>query len=257
MRILIRISYDGSNYFGWQRQNEFISVQQKVEEALSALLKQNISIRGSSRTDTGVHAMAQGAVFEADTTIPMDKFPYAVNSFLPNDIVVWSAVEVNENFHPQYSVTDKTYEYKIQNSKFRNPKLYNYTDFVRYDLDIELMKKACGYFIGEYDFKAFCARGAQSKTTVRTIYDLTVNKKNDIINIKVRGNGFLYNMVRIIVGTLVEVGRGKIKPEQIQDIIFSKDRARAGKTMSPNGLTLMEVNYGNYSGQDCSEKNSK
>lgn len=248
MRILIRISYDGSNYFGWQRQNGFISVQQKVEEALSALLKQNISIRGSSRTDTGVHAMAQGAVFEADTTIPMDKLPYALNSFLPKDIVVWEAMEVNGEFHPQYSVTDKTYEYKIQNSKFRNPKLCNYTDFVRYDLNIELMKKACCYFIGEHDFKAFCASGAQSKTTVRTIYDLTLEKEKDIVNIKVRGNGFLYNMVRIIVGTLVEVGKGKIMPEQIQDIILSKDRARAGKTMAPNGLTLMEVNYGNYSG---------
>lgn len=248
MRILIRISYDGSGYFGWQRQEGFISVQQKVEEALSALLKQNISIRGSSRTDTGVHAMAQGAVFKADTTIPMDKLPYAVNSFLPNDIVVWDAVEVNENFHPQYSVTDKTYEYIIQNSKFRDPKLYNYTDFVAYSLDLQLMKEACKYFIGEHDFKAFCASGAQSKTTVRTIYELTADRQGDIVTIKVRGNGFLYNMVRIIVGTLVEVGRGKIKPQQVYDIICSKDRTNAGKTMSPKGLTLMEVNYGNYSG---------
>ncbi len=248
MKILIRIRYDGSNYFGWKRQNEFMSVQQKVEEALSSLLKQNISIRGSSRTDTGVHAMAQGAVFNADTTIPMDKLPYAINSFLPKDIVVWEAVEVDEEFHPQYSVIDKTYEYKIQNSKFRNPKLYNYTDFVRYDLDIELMKKACQYFIGKYDFKAFCASGALSKTTVREIYVLRVNKYDDIITIKVMGNGFLYNMVRIIVGTLCEVGRGKIRPEEIAEIISSRDRARAGKTMAPNGLTLMEVNYGKYSG---------
>lgn len=245
MKILIRIAYDGSNYFGWQRQKDFISVQQKVEEALSALLKQYISIRGSSRTDTGVHAMAQGAVFEADTTIPMDKFPLALNSFLPKDIVVWSAQKVDENFHPQYSVTDKTYEYKIQNSEFRNPTLYNYTDFVRYKLNIDDMQKACKYFVGEHDFSAFCASGAQSKTTVRTIYSLTVTKDKDMVCIRVRGNGFLYNMVRIIVGTLVEVGRGKIKPENVSDIILSKDRARAGKTMAPNGLSLVEVNYGN------------
>lgn len=248
MRILIRISYDGSHYFGWQRQNNFVTVQQKVEEALSLLLKQNITIRGSSRTDTGVHAMAQGAVFDADTTIPMDKLPYAVNSFLPNDIVVWEAREVDETFHPQYSVTDKTYEYKIQNSVFRDPKLYNYTDFVRYDLNTELMNEACKYFIGEHNFKAFCAAGGQSKTTIRTIYELSVKREGDIINIKVKGNGFLYNMVRIIVGTLVEVGRGKIKPMEIQNIILSENRARAGKTMAPNGLTLMEVNYGNYKG---------
>lgn len=246
MRILIRIAYDGSKYYGWQRQNDFVSVQQKVEEALSALLKQNINIRGSSRTDTGVHAMAQGAVFEADTTIPMDKLPYALNSFLPKDIVVWQAREVSDEFHPQYSVLDKTYEYKIQNAVFRNPMLYNYTDFVRYNLDIDKMQKACEYFIGEHDFNAFCASGAQSKTTVRTIYSLSVDKQNDIISIKVRGNGFLYNMVRIIVGTLVEVGRGKIQPNEISDIILSCDRAKAGKTMAPNGLTLMEVNYGKY-----------
>ncbi|MGN1319457.1 MAG: tRNA pseudouridine(38-40) synthase TruA [Lachnospirales bacterium] len=243
MKILIRISYDGSNYYGWQRQNDFISVQQKVEEALSSLMKQNISIRGSSRTDTGVHALAQGAVFEADTTIPMEKLPYALNSFLPEDIVVWKAMEVSENFHPQYSVIDKTYEYKIQNADFRNPKLYNYTDFIHYNLDIDKMKEACNYFIGEYDFAAFCASGAQSKTTVRKIYSLSVDKNKDIITIRVKGNGFLYNMVRIIVGTLCDVGRGKIKPCEIKDIILSKNRAKAGKTMSPKGLTLVEVNY--------------
>lgn len=246
MKILIRISYDGTNYFGWQRQKGFVTVQQKVEEALSDLFKENIVIRGSSRTDTGVHALAQGAVFEADTTIPMDKLPYAVNSFLPNDIVVWQAKEVSDDFHPQYSVKDKTYEYKILNSEFRNPTLYNYTDFVKYKLDIQKMQKACQYFIGEHDFSAFCASGGQSKTTVRTIYSLSVTKENDIVCIKVRGNGFLYNMVRIIAGTLADVGRGKILPEDIAEIILSKNRAKAGKTMSPKGLTLMEVNYGSY-----------
>lgn len=244
MKILIRIAYDGSNYYGWQRQNGFVSVQQRVEEALYSLLGQKINIRGSSRTDTGVHAIAQGAVFHADTTIPVEKLPYAINSFLPKDIVVWQAREVDEEFHPQYSVIDKTYLYKIQNSPFRNPMLFNYTEHIRYELNVELMKEAAKYFLGEHDFSAFCAAGGQSKTKVRTIYSLDIERDKDIINIKVRGNGFLYNMVRIIAGTLAEVGRGKIKPCEIENIISSCNRAKAGKTMSPNGLTLMEVNYG-------------
>ena len=246
MKILIRIAYDGSGYYGWQRQKGFVSVQEKIEDAISELMGQNITIRGSSRTDTGVHALAQGAVFDAETTIPMDRLPYAINSFLPKDIVIWEAREVSEDFHPQYSVIDKTYIYKIQNSKFRNPLLYNYTDFEHYDLDINKMSEAAACFIGEYDFSAFCATGGQSKTKVRRIYSLDVSKEKDIISIKIRGNGFLYNMVRIIAGTLVEVGKGKIEPKEIKDIILSLDRSRAGKTLSPNGLTLMEVNYGNY-----------
>lgn len=243
MKVLLTVSYDGSGYYGWQIQNDFVTVQQKVEEALSALLKKRVTVRGASRTDTGVHAMAQGVVFQEETTIPVEKMPYAINSFLPDDIVVTSAREVSEKFHPQYSVIDKTYEYKILNAEFKNPKLIKYTDFVRGKLNIENMQNACKYFIGEYDFKAFCASGSTAKTTVRTIYDLTVEKDKNIICIRVRGSGFLYNMVRILAGTLVYVGLGKIKPEEITEIIKSKDRARAGKTLAPNGLTLMEVNY--------------
>ncbi len=243
MKILLTVAYDGSNYFGWQVQNNFVTVQQKIEQALSNLLKKDISVRGASRTDTGVHAMAQGVVFETDTTIPISKLPYAINSFLPDDIVVTKAREVGKDFHPQYSVLNKTYEYKILNAEFKNPKLIKYTDFYRGKLDIEKMQNACKYFIGEYDFKAFCASGSQAKTTVRKIYFLDVQKNDDIITIKINGNGFLYNMVRIIAGTLLYVGSGKIKPEEISEIIKSKDRAKAGKTLAPNGLTLMEVNY--------------
>ena len=243
MKVLLSVAYDGSTYYGWQRQNDFITVQQKVEEAISALMKKPVAVRGASRTDTGVHAMCQGVVFETETTIPVEKMPYAINSFLPNDIVVNGAREVGEDFHPQYSVIDKTYEYKIQNCAFRNPLLYNYTDFVHYELDIDKMNEACQYFIGEHDFNAFCASGSQTKTTVRTIYKLNVRREKDIVTISVTGSGFLYNMVRIIAGTLVAVGSGKIKPEEIKDIIESKDRTKAGKTLVPNGLTLMEVNY--------------
>ncbi|MDO5388913.1 MAG: tRNA pseudouridine(38-40) synthase TruA [Clostridia bacterium] len=244
MKVLLTVAYDGSGYYGWQIQNNFVTVQQKIEEALSELLHQKISVRGASRTDTGVHAMAQGAVFNAETTIPVNKIPYALNSFLPDDIVITGAREVSEEFHPQYSVIDKTYEYKILNSEFKNPKLVRYTDFVRYKLDIDKMKEACKYFIGEHDFKAFCASGSTAKTTVRTIYSLEVKKEDDIITISVTGSGFLYNMVRIIAGTLVYVGLGKIKPNEIENIINSRDRTKAGKTLAPNGLTLMEVRYG-------------
>ena len=244
MKILLTVSYDGSSYYGWQRQNGFISVQQVLEEALSTLLKKDITVRGASRTDTGVHAMAQKAVFTDDTiTIPVDKIPFAVNSFLPEDVVVTDAEQVSEDFHPQYSVTDKTYEYKILNAKFKVPMLNKYTEFVRPELDVEKMQAACQYFIGEHDFKAFCATGGSSKTTVRKIYSLAVVKNDDIITIRINGSGFLYNMVRIVAGTLVYIGLGKIQPKDVEDIIASKDRTKAGKTLSPNGLTLTEVNY--------------
>lgn len=244
MRILLTVAYDGSEYYGWQRQKDFMTVQQRLEEALSALLKKEITVRGASRTDTGVHSLGQRAVFTDDTlTIPTEKIPLAVNSFLPDDIVVTDAVEVDENFHPQYSVTDKTYEYKILNSKYKNPLLVRYTEFIRPKLNISAMRAACPYFLGEHNFKAFCATGGSSKTTVRTIYSLDIEEDGDIIIIRINGNGFLYNMVRIIAGTLVYVGLGKIKADEVGDIIESLDRTRAGKTLSPNGLTLMEVNY--------------
>ena len=243
MRVLLTVAYDGSGYYGWQRQKNYISVQERLEDALSKLMGCEISVRGASRTDTGVHAYAQGAVFSAETTIPVDKMPYAVNSFLPDDIVVTGAREVSESFHPQYSVIDKTYEYKILNSEFKDPKLVRYAEFIRGYIDVDKMKEACGYFIGEQDFKAFCASGSTAKTTVRTIYSLDVDKKGSIITIRVKGSGFLYNMVRIIAGTLVYVGIGKIKPCDVKNIIMSRDRTLAGKTLGPQGLTLMEVHY--------------
>ncbi len=247
MRILLKVLYDGTNYFGWQRQNNFITVQQKLEEALSELFKKSIVIRGASRTDTGVHALGQRAVFEVDTTIPVNKIPYAVNTMLPEDIRVTGADLVNEDFHPQNSVYKKTYEYKILNSEFPNPMLRNYTAFIHKKLNIEKMREACKYFLGEHDFKSFCASGSTAKTTIRTIFDLTVSEKrsDDTISITVTGSGFLYNMVRIIAGTMVYVGESKIKPDDIKDIILSRNRERAGKTLPPNGLTLLEICYKN------------
>ncbi len=243
MNILLMVSYDGTNYHGWQRQNGQITVQECLENALSQLYKEEITVRGSSRTDTGVHCKGQGALYKTDRNIPVDRLPYAVNAFLPDDIVINGAYEVDDDFHPQYSVIDKTYEYKILNAEFRDPMLINYTEFIRYKLDVDKMKAACPYFCGEHDFKAFCASGSDAKTTVRTVYELNVEKKGDIISIRIRGNGFLYNMVRIIAGTLAYVGLGKIQPEDVPHIISGLDRTKAGKTLSPNGLTLLEVNY--------------
>ncbi len=243
MNILLTLAYDGTNYFGWQRQKNQISVQQRLEEALSALLKKNVEVRGASRTDTGVHALGQAALLKTETSIPVEKIPYAVNSFLPDDIVVTNAKIVDDNFHPQYSVLKKTYQYKILNSKFRNPKLRNYSEFVKDELDVSKMQSACKYFIGTYDFKAFCASGSSAKTTVRTIFDLNVFKNGDIIDIEVTGSGFLYNMVRIIAGTLIYVGLGKFEPAYVREIIELRDRTLAGKTVGPAGLTLMKIYY--------------
>jgi len=243
MNILLTVAYDGTNYFGWQRQKNQISVQQTLEEALSNLLKKNIQVRGASRTDTGVHAYEQAAFFKEDINIPINNLPYAVNSFLPEDIVITNARLVSDDFHPQYSVLKKTYQYKILNSEFRNPKLRNYSEFVRYPLDINKMKEACSYFIGTYDFRAFCASGSRAKTTVRTIFDLSVSQNGNIIDIEITGNGFLYNMVRIIAGTLIYVGMNKIEPYFVKQIIESKNRSLAGKTVGPGGLTLMRIYY--------------
>lgn len=242
-KILLKIAYDGTDYFGWQRQNGFISVQQRLEEGLSAMLGKETAVRGSSRTDTGVHALGQGAVFQSDFTIPTERIPFALNTFLPNDIVCTGAREVGEGFHPQYSVVEKTYRYSIVNDTFINPLLDRYAAFAEKELDAEKMSRACGYFLGEHDFKAFCASGSDAKTTVRTIYALTVVRNKNIIDIEVTGSGFLYNMVRIIAGTLCDVGSGKIRPEDIEQIIKSKDRTQAGKTMPPKGLTLMNIVY--------------
>lgn len=242
-RMLLKIAYDGTDYFGWQRQNNFVTVQQRVEEALSELLKTDITVRGSSRTDTGVHALGQGVLFEADFTIPTESFPLALNSFLPDDIVCRGARLVDGSFHPQYSVINKTYRYRIYNSRLKNPLISRYSEFVPRELNIEKMQSVCGHFLGEHDFKAFCASGSTAKTTVRKIFALTVTKNQNIIDIEITGNGFLYNMVRIISGTLVDVGLEKLSPKAIPEIIEGLDRTKAGKTLSPKGLTLMCINY--------------
>ena len=242
-RILLTISYDGTNYSGWQKQKNAVTVQGEFDKACSTLFKTDVESIGASRTDAGVHALGQRAVIGVDTSIPAEKIPLALNPLLPDDIVVTHAEEVGADFNPRFKALKKTYEYSIYNAPFRNPLYRNYSEYVRYELDLDSMRTACEAFVGEHDFRAFCASGNSSKTTVRTIYSLDVEKDGDFIKIRVTGNGFLYNMVRIIAGTLIYVGEGRIAPDDLPEIIASGDRRKAGKTAGPSGLVLVKIMY--------------
>jgi len=245
MQILLTVAYDGTNYAGWQRQENAVAVQEKIEDALETLLARPVTVRASSRTDAGVHALGQRASFFApDLRVPLEKLPMVLVGLLPSDISVTAAEEVPENFNPQFDAKQKTYVYNIYNAPCPNPLLSRYSAFIPGKLDFSGMKSAAKSFIGKHDFAAFCATGSSAKTTVREIYNCTVEKKdNDLISITVTGNGFLYNMVRIIAGTILYTGIGKIPPEKISGIIASKDRTNAGKTMPPQGLVLLEICY--------------
>lgn len=242
-RILLTISYDGTNYSGWQKQKNAVTVQGEFDKACSTLFKTDVESIGASRTDAGVHALGQRAVIDVDTSIPAEKIPLALNPLLPDDIVVTHAEEVGADFNPRFNALKKTYEYSIYNAPFRNPLYRNYSEYVRCELDLDSMRTACEAFVGEHDFRAFCASGNSSKTTVRTIYSLDIEKDGDFIKIRVTGNGFLYNMVRIIAGTLIYVGEGRIAPDDLPEIIASGDRRKAGKTAGPSGLVLVKIMY--------------
>ncbi len=315
-RILLRVAYDGTNYHGWQLQPNAATIEGELNRALCALTGEEIVVTGASRTDAGVHALGNVAVFDTTSRIPAEKFSYALNQRLPEDIVIQSSKQVADDFHPRHCDCRKTYEYDILNRTFPLPAYRNTAYFLYGTLDIEAMQKACQAFLGEHDFASFCAAGAQVQTTVRTIYSLTVECRplteagtpvspasgeavnaadgkhgeqvqqaqsasgemlnaaagesdeqvqqaqpesgetaipaaggtnagsaDQLLTICVKGNGFLYNMVRIIAGTLVEVGRGHIKPEEVAGIIAAKDRANAGPTAPARGLRLVEIEY--------------
>ncbi len=315
-RILLRVAYDGTNYHGWQLQPNAATIEGELNRALCALTGEEIVVTGASRTDAGVHALGNVAVFDTTSRIPAEKFSYALNQRLPEDIVIQSSKQVADDFHPRHCDCRKTYEYDILNRTFPLPADRNTAYFLYGTLDIEAMQKACQAFLGEHDFASFCAAGAQVQTTVRTIYSLTVECRplteagtpvspasgeavnaadgkhgeqvqqaqsasgemlnaaagesdeqvqqaqpesgetaipaaggtnagsaDQLLTICVKGNGFLYNMVRIIAGTLVEVGRGHIKPEEVAGIIAAKDRANAGPTAPARGLRLVEIEY--------------
>lgn len=242
-RIMLVVSYDGSRYCGWQLQPGKLTVEAVLNQALSSLLKEDIAVIGASRTDSGVHARGNVAVFDSNTRIPAEKLMYALNQYLPEDIRIQSSREVAPDFHPRKVNSRKTYEYRILNRRVALPTERLYSYFVYYDLDVEAMQTAANYLIGKHDFKSFCSVKTQAETTVRTIYRLEVGRQGEFITISVTGSGFLYNMVRIIAGTLIEAGRGALKPERMGDILAGCDRSLAGPTAPPQGLTLMGIEY--------------
>lgn len=235
---MLVVAYDGTDYHGWQFQPGVPTIEGELNKALRELLGEEVSVIGASRTDSGVHALCNAAVFDTDTKIPAEKLSYALNQRLPEDIKIQRSMEVVSDFHPRHCKSRKTYEYRILNCEFPLPNKRRYSHFTYVHLDVEKMQKAADYLVGEHDFKSFCAAGAVTETTIRTIYTLLVERQEKEIIIRVCGNGFLYNMVRIIVGTLIEVGRGSYAPERVKDILESKDRTAAGPTAPACGLTL-------------------
>lgn len=241
--IKLTLEYDGTNYGGWQKQSNNKTIQGELEKAISKATGEEVEVTGSSRTDAGVHARGMVANFRTNSPIPADRFREAVNRNLPDDIAILKSEEVNDSFHARYNTKGKTYSYTIVNRYEKVSIGRNYIYHVKDSLDIAKMEKACTFFIGKHDFSAFKTNGSSVKTSVRTISELYIKKDDDIIKIFITADGFLYNMVRIIVGTLVEVGKGKIDPVNIKNIIDSRDRTKAGPCVKPNGLVLEKVYY--------------
>lgn len=244
IRIMLIIAYDGTNYCGWQKQPNGITIEEVLNNALKDLLKEDIEVIGASRTDSGVHALGNVAVFDTETKITPEKIAYALNVRLPDDIRIQSSKEVDINFHPRHCNSIKTYEYKIFNRSINMPMHRLYTNFVYNKLDVNKMQKAATYLIGEHDFKAFCSVRTSAKSTIRRLYSICIEKNDeDIITITLKGNGFLYNMVRIIVGTLIVIGKSKMPPEKMKEILESKDRTNASPTALARGLCLVGIDF--------------
>ena len=242
--IKLTIEYDGKDFNGWQKQPNKLNIQGEIERAIEEITEEeNVELIASGRTDAGVHAISQIANFKTESNIPVEKIPIALNTKLKKSIRIKKAEEVDERFHSRYNCKQKTYRYIINNGKCASALNRNFEYFIPEKLDVDKMKKAIKYFEGEHDFKGFKASGTSSKSSVREIYKTKIEKEEDKIIIELTGNGFLYNMVRIIVGTLVDVGLGKIDPDDIPEIINSKDRTKAGKTLPPYGLYLVKVEY--------------
>lgn len=264
-RIKLIVAYDGTKYSGWQVQNNADTIEGRLNAALSSICGENIRVIGASRTDAGVHALGNIAVFDTESRIPAEKFAYALNARLPEDIVVQKSCEAEPDYHPRHCSTIKTYEYHILNRTFRLPQMRNNTFFCHYALDLETMNEAAQYLVGEHDFKSFCSVNTQAETTVRTIYSIEVTgrslstdvpdsededggEKFDLdrgreIVIRVSGNGFLYNMVRIIAGTLIDAGCKRRTPLSVKEALDGCNRELAGPTAPPQGLTLIEIKH--------------
>lgn len=237
------LSYDGTNYAGWQKQNNAMTIQEVLEKAIEEITGKYSFAEGCGRTDAGVHALSYLATFKTESTIPAERFPFALNTKLPPDVRVFSAFDAKDDFHGRFSVQKKTYRYEIYTSRHENPFLRQYAWHFPYVLDVEKMNSQAQKFVGEHDFLGFMASGGQVKTTVREIYEAKVFEEQGKIVFEVTGNGFLYNMVRIMAGTLCYIGAGKIF-EDLSDIIKSRDRNRAGITAPPQGLYMKKVYFG-------------
>lgn len=238
---MLVIAYDGTNYCGWQIQPNGITVEEVLNRELTLLLKEEIQVIGASRTDSGVHALGNLAVFDTETKIPADKICFALNQRLPEDIRIQGSQEVSSDFHPRRCNSRKTYEYRILNRKFDIPSYRLNSYFVYLPLDIEAMQVAAGYLVGEHDFISFCSTRTQAEDTYRTVYCLDIEKQADMITIRISGNGFLYNMVRIIVGTLIKVGLGVYPPYHVKEILDARNRQISGPKAPAKGLTLVSI----------------
>lgn len=244
MRVMLRVAYDGTAYSGWQLQPNAVTIEQRLNEALEDLFGVPMAVIGASRTDSGVHALGNAAVFDVDTRMPASKIAYALNTRLPEDIRVVNSSEVSPDFHPRHTESVKTYEYKIWNDTFPNPTVRLYSHFEYGEIDIERMTEAAKYLVGEHDFTSFCSAGTQVENKVRTVFSVDIKRDGSMITVRVTGNGFLYNMVRIIAGTLLKVGQGAMEPADVKKALDGRDRQLAGPTAPARGLTLVKISYG-------------
>ncbi len=242
-RVRLTVAYDGTNYHGWQIQNNGITIESELNRCLYDLFGERIEVIGASRTDAGVHALGNIAVFDTESPMPAEKISYALNQRLPEDIRIQKSEEVATDWHPRYCQSRKTYEYRIYRGEFPMPVKRLYSHFTYRPLNPQRMQEAAKFLEGEHDFKSFCQTGAQVESTVRTLYSLEVEEQGADLVIRVCGNGFLYNMVRIIAGTLMEVGQGKRTPESMEEILAKKNRAAAGPTAPACGLMLMKYEF--------------
>lgn len=244
-RIKLTVAYDGTDYCGWQLQPNGITVEEVLNREISGLTGEDIRVIGASRTDSGVHALGNVAVFDTESRIPPERMSYALNQRMPEDIVIVKSEGVPPEWHPRYQdVITKTYEYHIYNAAVPNPMKRRASAFVSFPLDIEQMRKGASYLEGEHDFVSFCNVRTNTTDTVRTVHEIQIDREKDEIIIRITGNGFLYNMVRIIAGTLIRVGRGFYEPEKVREILDAGKRTEAGVTAPPQGLVLVEIKYG-------------
>lgn len=242
-RVRLTVAYDGTNYHGWQIQNNGDTIEARLNGCLSGLLGEEIAVIGASRTDSGVHALGNIAVFDTVHPMPADKISYALNQRLPEDIRILKSEQVPLDWHPRHCESRKTYEYRVYRGEFPMPVRRLYTLFTYWPLDVDAMRQAAGYLVGEHDFKSFCQTGAQVQSTVRTLYFVRIEEEGAELVIRICGNGFLYNMVRIIVGTLLEVGCGKRRAQDMQRMIEAASRAASGPTAPAHGLTLVKYEF--------------